>query len=136
MSISCRWFRMWSSKKWIKRKTIHNKEGAFMMEIVTHKPISHWCLRTYSNQRRMAAESGFGGIKAGIRCTEHANFSIVIFYILYQPINRIITVACFIYLFSLFIFVERPYILKSSFTHISASHILHHKNEIFFHVLN
>ena len=103
------------------------------MKIIKIK-ITNWCLRTYGFHSRMCINCCIGGIKSGIRYSPLSYPAIMVFYIVYQPFYRIVSIRAFICIFRVGMWPHyRSHISKLPLTHPTPSYILINNNISIFH---
>jgi hypothetical protein len=94
------------------------------MIVVAVKPVRDGRLRRDRFNCRMTIDAGHRRVKPGIRDAVDADAAIVIRNILDQPIDRVVSVAGFVNLVSLFVGDVWPHIFVFAFAHIAPAHVL------------
>ena len=124
--------RMLNSKN-RESQAITQCKSTVMMKIFKEK-VSNRCLWRHSLQCRMTRKCSNYCVKSRVRYAMNTHPSIIIWYIFYQPIYGIVSVAWLIYIggFGFGIHLRR-HIGPGAFWHISAPNILFYKYKFLFH---
>src|SRR5688500_11910563 len=69
--------------------------------------------------------------EAGIRDAPHADAAVVVWNVLYEPLDRVIGVSAFVDVFrAAFLRLVRPYVYELAFRHQSSAHVLVDEDEL------
>ncbi len=134
---SCRPFggelRLGCAHEWPKTEERRQRKRAVMVYVITHKPVGNRRLRGNCFKRRMCIYGAHGSVKTRIWYSPDAYIPIVVWDVIYEPLDRIIGVAALINIrWTLLIGNVRSHIYKFAFGHKPTPHILKYKNKLVF----
>src|SRR5581483_1326565 len=113
----------------VKAEIRRQHKGAAMICVVAHEKVGHGRLRRRSLERRMRINDAGRCEESGIRNPPDSGFAVVVGNVFQQPVNAVIGVTAVVDVFVGFLLVDvRPHLGEGSFRHVSATHVLKHKD--------
>src|SRR6185369_17648687 len=98
---------------------------AIVMEVVTDEPISNWCLRRNCLYGGVSVDHSRRRVEARIGDSPNANFTVVPWYVLHQPIDRVVGIRGFVdILRALLVRYVRTHVDEIAFRHHSSPNVL------------